>query len=106
MAGFVILLVAAWALAKLATPVLNDHWATCTITGKDRGATSSTQSNYRIYTAQCGVLGDHDSWLRGKVTSADLFGQLQPGRTYRLHIVGVRFPLTSTFPNILAVQPA
>lgn len=82
----------------------NDHWRTCTVVSKDRGATSSSQSNYRIYTKECGTLGDGDSWLRGKTNSADIYGELQPGHVYRLETVGYRSGLTSHFPNILGVK--
>lgn len=84
----------------------NDHWATCTVTDKDRGASSDGSSKYRVYTRQCGVLADDDSWLRGKTNSADIWAQIAVGRTYRLHITGARFGLTSSFPNILAVREA
>jgi hypothetical protein len=84
----------------------NDRWRVCTVTGKDRGYASDGSSNYRIYTADCGVFADKDAWLRGKTNSADIFGQIQPGKTYRVHVVGARFGLGSHFPNILAVQAA
>lgn len=82
----------------------NDRWRTCTVTSKDRGATSSSSSNYRIYTSNCGVFKDTDAFLRGKNNSADIYGQIQPGHTYRLHVVGARMGLGSHFPNILAVR--
>lgn len=83
----------------------NEHDAVCTVTSKDRGAsTDSGSSHYRIYTEQCGTLEDVDSWLRGKTNSADIYGRIQPGHTYRLHVAGWRLGLTSDFPNILAVS--
>lgn len=82
----------------------NDRWRTCTVTSKDRGATSSSSSNYRIYTADCGVFKDTDVFLRGKNNSADIYGQIVPGLTYRLHVVGMRSGFGSHFPNILDVR--
>lgn len=83
----------------------NEHTATCTVTSMDRGAGRDDASHYRVYTEDCGVLVDDDSWLRGKVNSADLWAQIRPGQRYEFKIAGFRFPLASQFPNILAVQP-
>jgi hypothetical protein len=82
----------------------NERSEDCTITGKDRGASTDGSSLYRIYTADCGVLADQDAWLRAKFDSADVFNQLQPGQRARLDVVGFRFPLTSRMPNILRVD--
>jgi hypothetical protein len=83
----------------------HEHVAECTITDKDRTSRAdSSKSSARIYTKQCGVLSNEDMLLRGKTESADIQGQLQVGHTYRLRIVGWRFGLTSSFPNILAVE--
>lgn len=85
----------------------NEHDATCTVTGKDRGANSdSGSSHYRVYTKQCGTLEDVDSWWRGKTNSADLYGQIEPGHTYTFHVAGWRLGLTSDFPNIFRVTEA
>lgn len=82
----------------------NDHIATCTVTDKDRGATHNGSSNYRVYTAECGVLANEDQWLVGKTASADIWAQIERGHTYRFRIVGWRFPLLSHFPNIVSVE--
>ena len=81
-----------------------DRWRTCTVESKDRGADHDGNSHYRIYTKDCGVLGDGDSWFRGKTNSADIYGRIQPGHTYHFHVVGYRLGLTSHFPNILAAE--
>ncbi|MCO6011530.1 hypothetical protein NE236_41925 [Actinoallomurus purpureus] len=88
----------------VASSTYNEHWRTCTVLSKDRGADHDGNSHYRIYTRDCGVLGDEDSLVRGKTNSADIYSQIQPGKTYRLRVVGFRLGLTSDFPNILAVQ--
>lgn len=82
----------------------HDHIATCTVTDKDRSSDGHGNSNYRIYTKQCGVLGNYDQWLVGKTASADIQGQVQPGHTYRLRIVGWRLPVASEFPNVVSVE--
>lgn len=98
-AGLVLCLPAAfWAQAHY-----NDRHITCTVVDKDRGA---NDGGYRIYTKQCGVLADSDSWFRGKTNSADIWAQIHVGETYRFHVVGWRFGLTSDFPNILSVEAA
>jgi hypothetical protein len=78
--------------------------ATCTINSIDRVAKADqTGSDARIYTKECGVLENTDSWLYGKFNSADVQGGLQPGHTYRLEIAGWRFSLLSGFPNVIKV---
>jgi len=78
---------------------------TCTVTNLDRVARSdSSGSDARVYTKDCGVLENVDAFLFGKHNSADVQGQIQPGKTYNFHVVGWRIPLFSSFPNITKVQ--
>ena len=84
----------------------NEHDATCTVTGKDRGMDQNGNSNYRIYTSNCDTLGDTDSFWFGKWNSSDIFGEIQPGHTYMFHMAGVRSGLFSSFANIISVRPA
>ncbi len=79
----------------------NDKWVTCHVTDKDRGGQDGT---YRVYTDDCGVFGNRDSWFRFKTNSADVQQSITVGQTYRLHVAGVRFGPRSWFPNILDVQ--
>lgn len=81
----------------------NEHWATCEVTGKDRGA---DDGSYRVYTRECDTLGNEDSLFRGKYNSSNVWQQIEPGHTYRFRIVGSRLPALSQFANILEVQPA
>lgn len=78
----------------------NDHTATCTITGKDRGGDSGS---YRIYTSDCGTLENKDAWFRGKFDSADVWQQIPNEGSVTVHLTGLRLPLFSWFPNILEV---
>ena len=82
------------------TTYSNDHTVTCYVNSKDRGADNGS---YRVYTKNCGVLANEDSKLRWKFNSADVWGQIPETGNVTLHIVGVRIPLLSQFPNILAV---
>jgi hypothetical protein len=84
----------------------NDHVATCHVTGKDRTSKSDGSSDMRIYTSDCDTLADSDSTWYGKHNSSNLYGQIQPGHAYRFRIAGYRSGLTSTFPNIIAIEPA
>lgn len=89
----------------LAKANYHDHEAVCTVTDKDRsGSSDGGSSHYRVYTEQCGVLGNVDQWLAGKTDSADIQGRLQVGHTYRLRIVGWRQSVFSDFPNIVSVD--
>lgn len=78
---------------------------TCTVTedGKDRGG---REGGYRVYTQDCGVLSVEDRILRGHVTAADVWSQIESGQTHEFTVVGFRFPLLSDFPNVVAVEPA
>lgn len=73
---------------------------TCTITDKDRSGGDSGNSQYRVYTEQCDVLSNEDSWLQDKWDSATIQGQLKENHTYVLEVNGWRVGFFSTFPNI------
>jgi uncharacterized protein (UPF0179 family) len=78
---------------------INEQTRTCTVKEKDRGA---DDGSYRVYTTDCGVLANSDSLLfNGKSNSADIQGSLEPGHTYKITTVGVRWSVASWFPNII-----
>lgn len=78
----------------------NERTLSCHVTGKDRGG---KDNDMRIYTS-CGVFQNTDSILRGKNTSADVFGRVTVGKTQTFHVVGWRFGFNSDFPNVLEVK--
>jgi len=80
----------------------DDHWVSCHVTGKDRGASNGS---YRVYTSDCGVLANKDEWLRGKFNSADIWQLIPDEGNVSVHVVGIRNGLISWFPNILEVRP-
>lgn len=82
----------------------DEHVAHCTVTSKDRSLNSDGKSSARIYTRECGVLANEDSFLRGKFNSADVQGQLEEGKAYDIRVAGLRIPFISEFPNILEVK--
>ncbi|ASU81538.1 hypothetical protein CDO52_00905 [Nocardiopsis gilva YIM 90087] len=81
----------------------NERHVECTVTNKDRGG---DDGSYRIYTEQCGVLANTDSLWHAKWDSADVWQGIEPGQTYRFHVVGWRFGFFSHFPNVLDVEDA
>ncbi len=82
---------------------------TCTVTGKDRttkvisdanGGTSSS-SDARIYTEDCGTLQVADELIKGRFSSADTYAAIKPGHRYEFQVIGWRNGFLSEFPNIL-----
>lgn len=82
----------------------NERTIECTVTEKDRSANRDGGSNYRVYTEECGVFVNEDSFLRGKFDSADIQAEIKVGNTYELTVAGPRFGLFSWFPNIFDVR--
>jgi hypothetical protein len=78
--------------------IQKDEYATCKVTDKDRVMTEQG-SEARVYT-DCGTFIVADSLTRGTFTSADTFGAIEEGKTYRLTYHGWRNGLLSMFPNI------
>lgn len=71
----------------------------CKVTSKDHSYTSKGTSVYRIYSS-CGVFNVEDAPLVGQFNSADTYGQILPGHTYRFTTYGFRNGFFSMFPNI------
>lgn len=63
----------------------------------------SNNSKYLIYTED-GVYENVDSILRMKFNSADVYGQLQNGRTHICDTYGWRVPFFSMYPNIVSCR--
>lgn len=77
----------------------------CTVTAKERVYDMSSKSRtQRVYTRQCGTLKVADSLWDGHFDSADTWGQIEKGHTYRMKTRGLRIGLFSMFPNIVSVQ--
>lgn len=57
------------------------------------------KSKYLIY-AEDGVYENTDNILRMKFNSADVYGQLQNGKTYMCDTYGWRVPLLSIYPEV------
>ena len=65
---------------------------------------SKNDSTYLIFTDK-GVYEDSDSMINGKWNSSDLYNELKVGKTYTLHVRGIRNHVLSWYPNILTVKP-
>ncbi|MEU7911370.1 hypothetical protein [Microbispora bryophytorum] len=76
---------------------------TATIESKERVCESRSSCRYLVWTDQ-GVYEDTDALWSLKFDSSDIYGALQVGHTYRLKVNGWRTQLTSSYPNILAIE--
>lgn len=65
---------------------------------------SKNDSTYLIFTNK-GVFEDSDSLVNGKWNSSDLYNELKVGKSYTLHVRGIRNHVLSWYPNILTVKP-
>lgn len=81
-----------------------DETATCKVSGKDRVSKSDGGSEMRVYTDDCGTFVVADSLTRVQFRSADLYGKLQEGHTYKFTYHGWRNGVLSMFPNITEAQ--
>src|SRR5690242_10075888 len=65
---------------------------------------SKNDSTYLIFTDK-GVFEDSDTLINGKWNSSDFYNELKVGKTYTLHVRGIRNHVLSWYPNILTVKP-
>lgn len=70
----------------------------CTVTDK-YVALSGKKTEKRISTS-CGVFNVEDELSQGHWNSADLYGQLEIGKTYDFEAYGYRNGFLSAFPNV------
>lgn len=73
------------------------------VESKDLGAGHKSGTKYMIFAAE-GCYESRDSLVQGKWDSADVYGRLTPGKAYRVHVCGVRWPFFSMFPNVVRVH--
>lgn len=83
----------------------------CTVTGKDRSISISTdadgktssKTDQRVYT-DCGVFKVEDSLYPFNVNSADTYGQLLEDHRYSLDVIGWRNGFFSVFQNVTSAE--
>ena len=89
----------------------NDTEYTITVTDKERiyeesGDTSS--SKYLVFgdddNGNSLVFENTDCFIRGKWNSSNIQGQLKEGNTYKVTVVGYRFPFLSMYQNIIKIE--
>lgn len=78
----------------------NHHPVTFTVNKTERIVDrGGKDAKYMIYTDK-GVYQNTDSVLNGKFNSADLYNQIQVGKTYNCDVVGYRNGVMSMFENV------
>lgn len=83
-----------------------EHTTVAHVTDKERVCDGSTNGNstcqYLVYTDR-GTFKVTDSHMIGvfwRTNSSDVYGRIRKDHTYRFKLIGWRFGLTSTYPNI------
>lgn len=84
----------------------SEETMTCTVEEKDRAKNSDGGSDMRLYTKECGVLQVGDALPRGHYDSADVYADIDEGKTYEFTTVGWRIPFLSMFPNVIEYHAA
>jgi len=77
---------------------------TCEVTDKYEVNRDKSGTKFRVETEDCGVLEVGDSIFYMKWDSADRYAQIKTGNTYEFDTAGFRFPLMSTFKDIIEVR--
>lgn len=72
-----------------------------TVRKMERIVSSNGRSSKYLIFAEDGVYENTDSILHLKFNSADIYSQLQKGKTYMCNIYGWRVPFLSFYPNII-----
>lgn len=78
----------------------------CVVTDKDRTSTSDGSSDMRVYTSNCGVFIIGDNVFTGTFDSADIYSNIEVGKTYDFKVTGKRISPLSVFPSIYEYELA
>ena len=76
--------------------------ATIEITDKER-ITDGNSSKYLIF-GKDETFENVDSFWNGKFNSSDIYGKLEPGKTYDCKVYGWRIPYFSSYRNIIECE--
>lgn len=74
----------------------------CVVEEKDRAA-GENGSDMRVYTS-CGIFTVADNFWLLRWNSADVYQQIEVGKTYNFETSGWRVPPLSWFPNIVKAE--
>ncbi|MEV1168564.1 hypothetical protein [Nonomuraea sp. NPDC049784] len=77
---------------------------TITVKDKERVCDNSESCRYLIWDKDGDVYENTDAFLSLKFNSSDIYGELEEGHTYRVKVNGWRVQVTSSYPNILAIE--
>ena len=92
-------------LAVLSLPFLyvytTQQYREITIKKTERIVSSDGKSSKYLIYAEDGVYENTDNIFRMKFNSADVYNQLQNGKTYMCDTYGWRVPFLSMYPNIV-----
>lgn len=78
---------------------------TATVKSKERVAAGQS-GRFMIWTQEGDVFEVADNRALWLFDSANRYGQMDPGHRYRLRLCGWRWPITSSFENIIRVEAA
>ena len=89
----------------------NDTEYKITVTDKERiyeGSGDTSSSKYLVFgdddNGNSLVFENTDCFIRGKWNSSNIQGQLKEGNTYKVTVVGYRFPFLSMYQNIIKIE--
>ena len=106
----VILLLVGSCLAIGITYNLRSTHIIITVVDKSRGSQTSG-SDYLVwtecpkpFTANPEVFEVDDAFWYGHFTASDVYGQIEVGGQYRVHVIGFRWPFMSMYRDIIAVS--
>lgn len=105
---FMVLAVVGGGIALVAGGYYKHHQVTFKVTDRERVCSGSNNGSssckYLIWTTK-GVFKDTDSLVNGKFSSSDLYGMLQPGKTFTCTYYGWRLRFFSEYPNLTSCKP-
>ena len=107
---FIVVLAICFGFKACHTSVEQGNWHTEIVTVCDKGSVEtgsgdSRSHEYRVYTTgQTYVVKDYYGSNGSRFNSADLFGRIEIGRTYKIESFGYRVPALSRFWNIKTIE--
>lgn len=79
----------------------SEREVTAFVESKERVCSSNSDCKYLVYTDE-GTFEITDSVIYGRFSSSDTYGRINEDKTYQFKVAGWRFPLLSSYPNIIS----